>query len=108
MSDSILHVNDDNFEQEVLQADAPVLIDFWAEWCAPCKSIATVLEELATEYVGRLKIVKLNVDENRSIAEQYGIRGIPTLIIFKNGNSEATQVGALNKSQLSAFIDQNI
>ena len=108
MSNHISHVSDDTFEQEVLQSNMPVLVDFWADWCAPCKAIAPILEELAGEYADRLKIAKLNVDENRESAGRYGVRGIPTLIVFKNGNVEETRVGALNKSQLTAFIDQII
>ena len=108
MSSEIIHTTDDSFEQDVLQSDTPVLVDFWAAWCNPCKSIAPILEEIIVEYDGRLKITKLNVDENRKSPEQYGIRGIPTLVLFKNGNPEANHVGSLTKSQLTAFIDQNI
>jgi len=104
----IHHVTDDTFELEVLQSQTPVLVDYWAEWCGPCKSIAPVLDELAQEYAGRLKVAKLNIDENQSIPPKYGIRGIPTLMLFKNGNMEAMKVGALSKSQLTAFIDSNI
>jgi thioredoxin 1 len=108
MSEHIHHVTDDTFELEVLQSHTPVLVDYWAEWCGPCKSIAPVLDELAQEYAGRLKVAKLNIDENQSIPPKYGIRGIPTLMLFKNGNMEAMKVGALSKSQLTAFIDSNI
>lgn len=108
MSDSIVHVSDDTFEQEVLKADQPVLVDYWAEWCGPCKMIAPILEEVAETYNGRLKIAKLNIDDNPETPPKFGIRGIPTLMLFKNGNVEATKVGALSKSQLAAFIDSNI
>ena len=104
----IHHVTDDTFELEVLQSQTPVLVDYWAEWCGPCKSIAPVLDELAQEYAGRLKVAKLNIDENQITPPKYGIRGIPTLMLFKNGNMEAMKVGALSKSQLTAFIDSNI
>ncbi len=107
-SDGIAHVTDDSFDQEVLQADGPVLVDYWAEWCGPCKMIAPVLEEIAKEYGGKVKIAKLNIDENPGTPPKYGIRGIPTLMMFKGGNVEATKVGALSNSQLSAFIDENI
>lgn len=108
MSDNITHLNDAEFEKDVLQSDIPVLVDYWAEWCGPCKMIAPILEEIVTEYQGRLKVAKLNIDENQQTPPKYGIRGIPTLMIFKNGNVEATKVGALSKSQLTAFIDSNI
>ena len=108
MNQHIHHVTDDSFEPEVLQSQIPVLVDYWAEWCGPCKMIAPILDEVATEYAGRLKIAKLNIDENQGTPPKYGIRGIPTLMIFKNGNIEATKVGALSKSQLTAFIDSNI
>ena len=108
MSEHIQHVTDDTFESEVLQAQSPVLVDYWAEWCVPCKAIAPTLEEVAKEYSGKLKIAKVNVDENQEIPRKYGIRGIPTLMLFKNGNIEATKVGALSKSQLTAFLDSNI
>ena len=108
MSEHITNVNDGDFEQQVLQSELPVLVDFWAEWCGPCKMVTPIIEEVAPEYAGKIKVVKLNVDDNRKSAEQHGIRGIPTLIIFKNGNVEATHVGALSRSQLVAFIDQNI
>ena len=103
----IRHVTDDTFEPEVLKSDTPV-VDYWAEWCGPCKSIAPILDEVAKEYEGRLKIAKINVDENQNTPAKFGIRGIPTLMLFKNGNVEATRVGALSKSQLTAFLDSNI
>lgn len=108
MSQGIVHVTDESFENEVLKSDSPVLVDYWAEWCSPCKLIAPVLEEIATEYSGRLKVAKLNIDENPDTPPKYGIRGIPTLMLFKNGHVEATKVGALSKSQLSAFLDGNL
>jgi thioredoxin 1 len=108
MSDLIKHVTDDSFESEVLKSDVPVLVDYWAEWCGPCKAIAPILDQVAQEYGGKLKIAKVNVDENQQTPQKYGIRGIPTLMIFKGGNLEATKVGALSKSQLSAFLDSNI
>ncbi|OGI57656.1 MAG: thioredoxin [Candidatus Muproteobacteria bacterium RBG_19FT_COMBO_61_10] len=108
MSDSIIYVTDASFEQEVLKSTGAVLVDFWAEWCGPCKMIGPILEEIATEYNGKLKIAKLNIDENPNTPPKYGIRGIPTLMLFKGGNVEATKVGAVSKSQLSAFIDGNL
>ena len=108
MSEHIHYVTDDTFESEVLKADTPVLVDYWAEWCGPCKSIAPILDQVAKEYDGRLKIAKINVDENKQVPAKFGIRGIPTLMLFKNGNVEATRVGALSKSQLTAFLDSNI
>ena len=108
MSDQITHVTDESFEPEVLKSEMPVLVDYWAEWCGPCKAVAPVLDEVAKEYQGKLKVAKLNVDENQEIPKKYGIRGIPTLMLFKNGNIEATKVGALSKSQLTAFLDSNI
>ena len=104
----ILHVTDGSFEEDVLKSDVPVLVDYWAEWCGPCKVIAPVLEEIANEYDGRMKICKLDIDANEATPPKYGIRGIPTLMLFKDGNVEATKVGALSKSQLSAFLDSNI
>jgi thioredoxin 1 len=108
MSDKIVHITDASFEQDVIKSDTPVMVDFWAEWCGPCKMIAPVLDELADDYAGRLKICKLNVDSNTQTAPKFGIRGIPTLIIFKNGAVAGTKVGALSKSQLAAFIDSMI
>jgi thioredoxin 1 len=108
MSDHIVHVTDDSFESEVLQSSQPVLIDYWAEWCGPCKMIAPVLDDIANEYTGRLKVAKLNIDENPNTPPRYGIRGIPTLMLFKGGEVEATKVGAVSKSQLVAFIDSNL
>jgi thioredoxin 1 len=105
---SIHRVTDESFEPEVLKSETPVLVDYWAEWCGPCKSIAPILDEVAKEYEGRLKVAKLNVDENQQTPAKFGIRGIPTLMLFKNGNVEATRVGALSKSQLTAFLDSNI
>ncbi len=108
MSDKIVHVTDDSFENEVLQSSEPVLVDYWAEWCGPCKMIAPVLDEIAGEYEGRVKIAKLNIDDNPNTPPRYGIRGIPTLMLFKDGEVEATKVGAVSKSQLTAFIDSNL
>ena len=104
----IAHVTDTSFESDVLGSDLPVLVDYWAEWCGPCKVIAPVLEEIAAEYDGRMKVSKLDIDANGETPPKYGIRGIPTLMLFKNGNVEATKVGALSKSQLTAFLDSNI
>ncbi|MDB3945919.1 thioredoxin TrxA [Gammaproteobacteria bacterium] len=108
MSENIIHVTDDSFELEVLQSDKPVLIDYWAEWCGPCKMIAPVLAELADEYADKVQIAKLNIDDNPATPPKYGIRGIPTLMLFKNGEVEATKVGAVSKAQLAAFLDENI
>ncbi len=108
MSESILVVTDQTFETDVLKASQPVLVDFWAEWCGPCKMIAPILEEIAKDYAGKLVVAKVNVDENTNTPGQYGIRGIPTLLLFKDGNVVATKVGALTKSQLAAFIDTHI
>jgi len=108
VSDKIVHVTDDNFEDEVLHSSEPVLVDYWAEWCGPCKMIAPVLDEICGEYDGRVKIAKLNIDDNPNTPPRYGIRGIPTLMLFKGGEVEATKVGAVSKSQLTAFIDSNL
>lgn len=108
MSDNVTSVSSDNFDAEVLQADKPVLVDFWAEWCGPCRMIAPVLEQVADEKQGELKVVKLNVDENQDIAQRFSVRGIPTLILFKNGDAAATQTGAVGKAQLAAFVEQHI
>jgi thioredoxin 1 len=104
----IQHVSDESFDSDVLNSDVPVLVDYWAEWCGPCKVIAPVLEEIASEYDGKVKVCKLDIDANEATPPKYGIRGIPTLMLFKNGNVEATKVGALSKSQLTAFLDSNI
>jgi thioredoxin 1 len=101
-------VTDDTFETEVLKAPDPVLVDYWAEWCGPCKMIAPILDEIAAEYNGKVRVAKLNIDDNPQTPPKYGIRGIPTLMLFKDGNVEATKVGAVSKSQLTAFIDSNI
>jgi thioredoxin 1 len=108
VSEKILYLTDDTFEAEVLKSSAPVLVDYWAEWCGPCKMIAPILDEIASEYTGKIKVAKLNIDDNPQTPPKYGIRGIPTLMLFKDGNVEATKVGALSKSQLTAFIDSNI
>lgn len=108
MSEFITNVSDASFEQDVLQAQGPVLVDYWAEWCGPCKMIAPVLDEIAKDYDGKLKVCKLNIDENQETPAKFGVRGIPTLMLFKNGAVEATKVGALSKSQLAAFLDSNI
>jgi len=108
LSSEIVYVTDDSFEQEVLQSDIPVLVDYWAEWCGPCKMIAPILDDIVGEYAGKLKVAKLNIDENTATPPKYGIRGIPTLMIFKGGDVEATKVGALSKSQLTAFIDSSL
>jgi len=108
VSENITDVSDDSFEQEVLNAGEPVLVDYWAEWCGPCKTIAPALDEIAGEYAGKLKVVKLNIDDNPGTPPRFGIRGIPTLMLFKAGEVEATKVGALSKSQLTAFIDSSI
>tara|TARA_Y100001935_G_scaffold242853_1_gene233680 strand:+ start:3445 stop:3771 length:327 start_codon:yes stop_codon:yes gene_type:complete len=108
VSDKIVQVTDASFDSEVLQSDLPVLVDYWAEWCGPCKMIAPVLNEVAEEYSGKVKIAKLNIDESPDTPPKYGIRGIPTLMIFKKGEVEATKVGAISKSQLMEFIDSNI
>lgn len=108
MSENIHHISDASFEADVLKSDRPVLVDYWAEWCGPCKMIAPILDEIAEEYDGKLRVAKLNIDENPATPPKYGIRGIPTLMLFKDGEVEATKVGALSKSQLTAFLDQHI
>ena len=108
MSEHIHHVTDDSFGSEVLQSVEPVLVDYWAEWCGPCKMIAPLLDDVALDYAGRLKVVKLNIDDNQRTPASYGIRGIPTLLLFKNGAVAATKVGALSKTQLKEFLDANI
>ncbi len=108
VSDRITHITDASFEVEVLKSVQPVLVDYWAEWCGPCKMIAPTLDQIANEYAGKLKVAKLNIDDNPATPSKYGIRGIPTLMIFKNGKVEATKVGAVSKSQLTAFIDESI
>ena len=105
MGDNIVHISDSSFDTDVLQAEGPVLVDFWAEWCGPCKMIAPVLEEIASEYAEKLKVCKMDVDANPNTAPKYGIRGIPTLILFNNGDVAGTKVGALSKTQMSEFID---
>ncbi|MEY0233609.1 thioredoxin TrxA [Providencia manganoxydans] len=108
MSDKIIHITDASFESAVLKASSPVLVDFWAAWCGPCKMIAPILDEISEEYTGKLTIAKLNIDDNPATAPKYGIRGIPTLLLFKNGEVAATKVGALSKSQLKEFLDANL
>ena len=107
-NDLIKHISDDSFEADVLQSDKPVLVDYWAEWCGPCKGIAPILDELATTYDGKLQIAKMNVDENRGIPAKFGIRGIPTLMVFKGGQLAATKVGAMGKAQMAAFIEEHL
>ena len=108
MSKHVIEINDQNFEQEVLQADLPVLVDFWAPWCGPCKMLGPIVDEIAEAYAGKLKVVKINVDDNSESASNYGVRGIPNLILFKNGNPVANKVGAMPKAALTAFIDGHI
>jgi thioredoxin 1 len=108
MSEHIKHVSDTTFDKDVLQSATPVLVDYWAEWCGPCKMIAPVLEDVAKQYAGRLTVAKLDIDANPGITTQFGIRGIPTLILFKGGKVHAQKVGALSKSQLTAFVDSNL
>jgi len=108
VSDQIVSTTDANFETDVLKSDLPVLVDYWAEWCGPCKMISPILDEIATSYQGKLRIAKVNVDENAQLTQKYGIRSIPTLMLFKDGNVQAQKIGALSKSQLAAFIETNI
>lgn len=108
MSENITHVSKDSFDDDVLKSERPVLVDYWAEWCGPCKMIAPILDEIAAEYGEKVKICKVNVDDNQETAARYAVRGIPTLMLFKNGDVEATKVGALNKSQLAAFLDSHL
>ena len=108
MSDNIYTISDDSFDSDVLKSDTPVLVDYWAEWCGPCKMITPILEEIATEYEGRVKVAKLNIDDNPNTPPKFGIRGIPTLMLFKNGSVEAQKVGALSKKQLTEFLDQHL
>lgn len=108
MSEHILQISDAEFDDSVLKSESPVLVDFWAEWCGPCKMIAPILEDVAVEYAGRLVIAKVNIDNNPLTPQRYGVRGIPTLILFKNGQVEATKVGALAKSQLVGFLESNL
>jgi thioredoxin 1 len=108
VSDSVLHVSDGEFNETVINANGPVLVDYWAEWCGPCKMIAPVLDAIAEEYAGKLTVVKINIDENPQTPQHYGVRGIPTLMLFKDGEVEATKVGALTKSELAKFIESNI
>ena len=108
MSNQIVHISDASFEQKVLQSTLPVLLDYWAEWCGPCRMVAPVLDEIAKEYAGKILVAKLNIDENPATPARFGVRGIPTLMLFKSGNVEATKVGALSKSQLSSFLDSHL
>ena len=105
---TIKHISDATFDADVLKSDAPVLVDYWAEWCGPCKMIAPILDEVAKDYGGRVQVAKINVDENQTMPAKYGIRGIPTLMLFKNGEVVATKVGAVSKSQLTLFLDSNL
>ena len=105
MSDLVLHVNDSDFNEKVLNAEGPILVDYWAEWCGPCKMIAPILDEIAKDYEGKLTVAKLNIDDNQMTPQHYGVRGIPTLMLFVDGEVEGTKVGALTKSQLAAFLD---
>ena len=107
-SDLIKHISDASFDADVIQSGTPVIVDFWAEWCGPCKMIAPILDEVAAAYQGKLQVAKMNVDENRDVPAKFGIRGIPTLMVFKGGQLAATKVGAMSKAQLTAFIDQQL
>ncbi len=108
MSDKIVYLSDESFESDVLQSEHPVLVDYWAEWCGPCKMIAPILAEAADEYADKLAVVKLNIDENPNMAQKFGIRSIPTLMIFKDGAPQAQKLGAMSKSQLNEFLDSNL
>lgn len=108
MSDQIVYTSDSSFDNDVLKSDVPVLLDFWAEWCGPCKMIAPILDEVSREYAGRVRVAKINIDENPQTPPKFGIRGIPTLMLFKNGSVEAQKVGALSKKQLIEFLDQHL
>jgi thioredoxin 1 len=108
MTDKILAVSDDSFENDVINANLPVLVDFWAQWCGPCKMIAPLLDEIAKEYQGKLIVAKINIDENNQTPQKFGVRGIPTLMLFKNGELESTKVGTISKSQLTAFLDSHL
>lgn len=108
MSDLVLHVTDSDFKEKVLNAGGPVLVDYWAEWCGPCRMIAPILDEIAAEYAGKLTVAKINIDDNQATPQHYGVRGIPTLMLFKDGEVEGTKVGALTKSQLATFIDNHL
>lgn len=108
VSDNVLHVTDADFNDTVIKSDKPVLVDYWAEWCGPCKMISPILDEISAEYADKLTVAKLNIDDNPTTPQHYGVRGIPTLMLFKNGEVEATKVGALSKSQLAEFINNNI
>lgn len=108
MNSSIIAVSDDSFEKDVMNAQLPVLVDFWAEWCGPCKMIAPILDDIAKSYEGRLTVAKINIDDNAATPQKFGVRGIPTLMLFKNGELESTKVGAISKSQLTAFLDSHL